>query len=141
MAINFSASFAACLAAGLKVPRQIMYCISQGRHTDAVDGTRGRDDGVVWRSAKVQDDTRTDATAATTLARTLSAHCTRTTQSFTNSHIKTPHFVPSTHSLIGSLCRLFSIECAHSIFLKEKQTSSARMTKKRNSHTFGNSIK
>lgn len=29
MAINFSASFAACLAAGLKVPRQIMYCISQ----------------------------------------------------------------------------------------------------------------
>lgn len=30
MAINFSASFAACLAAGLKVPRQIMYCISQG---------------------------------------------------------------------------------------------------------------
>lgn len=31
MAINFSASFAACLAAGLKVPRQIMYCISQGR--------------------------------------------------------------------------------------------------------------
>lgn len=31
MAINFSASFAACLAAGLKVPRQIMYCISQGK--------------------------------------------------------------------------------------------------------------
>lgn len=30
MAINFSAaSFAACLA-GLKVPRQIMYCIAQG---------------------------------------------------------------------------------------------------------------
>ncbi|KAK9745011.1 hypothetical protein QE152_g7311 [Popillia japonica] len=29
MAINFSASFAACLAAGLKVPRQLMYCISQ----------------------------------------------------------------------------------------------------------------
>lgn len=29
MALNFSASFAACLAAGLKVPRQIMYCISQ----------------------------------------------------------------------------------------------------------------
>ncbi|PSN45424.1 hypothetical protein C0J52_20849 [Blattella germanica] len=29
MAINFSASFAACLAAGLKVPRQIMYCIAQ----------------------------------------------------------------------------------------------------------------
>lgn len=29
MAINFSASFAACLAAGLKVPRQFMYCISQ----------------------------------------------------------------------------------------------------------------
>lgn len=31
MAINFSASFAACLAAGLKVPRQIMYCIAQGK--------------------------------------------------------------------------------------------------------------
>ncbi|KAG8336029.1 hypothetical protein J6590_054080 [Homalodisca vitripennis] len=30
MAINFSASFAACLAAGLKVPRQFMYCIAQG---------------------------------------------------------------------------------------------------------------
>ncbi|KAL9906250.1 myeloid zinc finger 1 isoform X2 [Glossina fuscipes] len=29
MAINFSASFAACIAAGLKVPRQIMYCITQ----------------------------------------------------------------------------------------------------------------
>lgn len=29
MAINFSASFAACLAARLKVPSQIMYCISQ----------------------------------------------------------------------------------------------------------------
>ncbi|XP_014243247.1 zinc finger protein 502-like isoform X2 [Cimex lectularius] len=29
MAINFSASFAACLAAGLKVPRQFMYCIAQ----------------------------------------------------------------------------------------------------------------
>ncbi|XP_055630809.1 endothelial zinc finger protein induced by tumor necrosis factor alpha-like isoform X2 [Toxorhynchites rutilus septentrionalis] len=29
MAINFSASFAACLAAGFKMPRQIMYCISQ----------------------------------------------------------------------------------------------------------------
>ncbi|XP_063235713.1 myeloid zinc finger 1-like isoform X2 [Bacillus rossius redtenbacheri] len=29
MALNFSASFAACLAAGLKVPRQIMYCIAQ----------------------------------------------------------------------------------------------------------------
>ncbi|XP_055903023.1 zinc finger protein 629 isoform X3 [Eupeodes corollae] len=29
MAINFPASFAACIAAGLKVPRQIMYCISQ----------------------------------------------------------------------------------------------------------------
>lgn len=32
MAINFSASFAACLAAGLKVPRQIMYCIAQGKN-------------------------------------------------------------------------------------------------------------
>lgn len=31
MAINFSASFAACLAAGIKVPRQIMYCIAQGK--------------------------------------------------------------------------------------------------------------
>lgn len=31
MAINFSASFAACLAAGLKVPRQFMYCIAQGK--------------------------------------------------------------------------------------------------------------
>ncbi|XP_014273907.1 uncharacterized protein [Halyomorpha halys] len=29
MAINFSASFAACLAAGIKVPRQFMYCIAQ----------------------------------------------------------------------------------------------------------------
>ncbi|XP_073968378.1 uncharacterized protein isoform X4 [Rhodnius prolixus] len=29
MALNFSASFAACLAAGLKVPRQFMYCIAQ----------------------------------------------------------------------------------------------------------------
>ncbi|XP_050546354.1 myeloid zinc finger 1-like isoform X3 [Daktulosphaira vitifoliae] len=29
MAINFSASFAACLAAGLKVPRNFMYCIAQ----------------------------------------------------------------------------------------------------------------
>lgn len=40
MAINFSASFAACLAAGLKVPRQIMYCISQGkcRYDDGDDG-------------------------------------------------------------------------------------------------------
>jgi len=31
MAINFSASFAACLAAGLKVPRNFMYCIAQGK--------------------------------------------------------------------------------------------------------------
>ncbi|XP_044737092.1 zinc finger protein 568 isoform X2 [Chrysoperla carnea] len=29
MAINFSASFAACLAANLKMPRHVMYCISQ----------------------------------------------------------------------------------------------------------------
>ncbi|XP_072154049.1 uncharacterized protein jim isoform X4 [Bemisia tabaci] len=29
MALNFSASFAACIAAGLKVPRQFMYCIAQ----------------------------------------------------------------------------------------------------------------
>ncbi|XP_017772553.1 PREDICTED: uncharacterized protein LOC108559720, partial [Nicrophorus vespilloides] len=40
MAINFSASFAACLAAGLKVPRQIMYCISQGyQFSDVPDTT------------------------------------------------------------------------------------------------------
>lgn len=31
MAINFTASFAACLAAGLKVPRNFMYCIAQGK--------------------------------------------------------------------------------------------------------------
>nr|CAH7747424.1 unnamed protein product [Callosobruchus chinensis] len=37
MAINFSASFAACLAAGLKVPRQIMYCISQESFASSAD--------------------------------------------------------------------------------------------------------
>ncbi|XP_046660459.1 zinc finger protein 502-like isoform X3 [Homalodisca vitripennis] len=36
MAINFSASFAACLAAGLKVPRQFMYCIAQDTGTPYV---------------------------------------------------------------------------------------------------------
>jgi hypothetical protein len=47
MAINFSASFAACLAAGLKVPRQIMYCISQDTgapyvlYKDPPDGANG----------------------------------------------------------------------------------------------------
>lgn len=47
MAINFSASFAACLAAGLKVPRQIMYCISQDTgapyvlYKDSQDADRG----------------------------------------------------------------------------------------------------
>ncbi|XP_065161014.1 myeloid zinc finger 1-like isoform X1 [Atheta coriaria] len=46
MAINFSASFAACLAAGLKVPRQIMYCISQDSsapyvlYKDGIDRTQ-----------------------------------------------------------------------------------------------------
>ncbi|KAI5695354.1 hypothetical protein M8J76_014062 [Diaphorina citri] len=44
MAINFStASFAACLAAGLKVPRHVMYCIAQDTGTPYViynkDGT------------------------------------------------------------------------------------------------------
>ncbi|XP_045464954.1 zinc finger protein 250-like isoform X1 [Harmonia axyridis] len=48
MAINFSASFAACLAAGLKVPRQIMYCISQDTaapyvlYKDGMDRTQGQ---------------------------------------------------------------------------------------------------
>ncbi|XP_063920851.1 zinc finger protein 502 isoform X2 [Zophobas morio] len=48
MAINFSASFAACLAAGLKVPRQIMYCISQDTaapyvlYKDGMDQTRSQ---------------------------------------------------------------------------------------------------
>ncbi|KAJ3662225.1 hypothetical protein Zmor_006581 [Zophobas morio] len=42
MAINFSASFAACLAAGLKVPRQIMYCISQGTAALLFGGTIAR---------------------------------------------------------------------------------------------------
>lgn len=37
MAINFSASFAACLAAGLKVPRQFMYCIAQGRWSSCIN--------------------------------------------------------------------------------------------------------
>lgn len=39
MAINFSASFAACLAAGLKVPRQIMYCIAQGKKENFLTST------------------------------------------------------------------------------------------------------
>ncbi|KAJ8922217.1 hypothetical protein NQ315_004154 [Exocentrus adspersus] len=48
MAINFSASFAACLAAGLKVPRQIMYCISQDTaapyvlYKDGMDRSQGQ---------------------------------------------------------------------------------------------------
>ncbi|XP_060519703.1 zinc finger protein 768 [Cylas formicarius] len=48
MAINFSASFAACLAAGLKVPRQIMYCISQDTaapyvlYKDGMDRAQGQ---------------------------------------------------------------------------------------------------
>ena len=52
MAINFSASFAACLAAGLKVPRQIMYCISQdtpyGLYKDSQDGSERAVAGGQW---------------------------------------------------------------------------------------------
>uniref|UniRef100_A0A8D9DM44 Zinc finger protein 252 n=1 Tax=Cacopsylla melanoneura TaxID=428564 RepID=A0A8D9DM44_9HEMI len=57
MAINFStASFAACLAAGLKVPRHVMYCIAQDTGTPYViynkDGTMQAAPGGVPQGAQ-----------------------------------------------------------------------------------------
>uniref|UniRef100_A0A1B6C375 C2H2-type domain-containing protein n=1 Tax=Clastoptera arizonana TaxID=38151 RepID=A0A1B6C375_9HEMI len=46
MAINFSASFAACLAAGIKVPRQFMYCIAQDTGTPYVLYKDGMERGI-----------------------------------------------------------------------------------------------
>lgn len=77
MAINFSASLAACLAAGLKVPRQIMYCISQDTgapyvlYKDSQDTVeRGGTIGDHWGSVDVypnlQQNTQTQITAQNT---------------------------------------------------------------------------